>query len=94
MEELEKGPKELKPHRRNNTMNKPVPSELSGTEPSTKEYTWVGLCSGGLHDWSSMGGKALGSVKVLCLSVGECQTQELIVGGLLSTGREEWIGEL
>ena len=37
MEELQKGLKELKPHRRNNIMNKPVP-ELSGSKPLTKEY--------------------------------------------------------
>jgi hypothetical protein len=43
MEELEKGPKELKglePHRRNNNMNQPVPPELPETKPLTKEYTW------------------------------------------------------
>ena len=43
MEELEKGPKELKgvqPHRRNNDMSHPVPPELPGTKSPTKEYTW------------------------------------------------------
>ena len=42
MEELEKGPKELKgsePHRRINNMNQPVPPELPGTKPPTKVYT-------------------------------------------------------
>jgi hypothetical protein len=34
-----------------------------------------------------MGGEALGSVKVLCPSVGECQDQEAGVGGLVSRGR-------
>jgi hypothetical protein len=43
MEELEKGPKELKglqPHRRKNNMKQPVPPELLGTKPPTNEYTW------------------------------------------------------
>jgi hypothetical protein len=38
-----KGPKKLKelaPHRRNNNMKQPVLSELPGTKPLTKEYTW------------------------------------------------------
>jgi hypothetical protein len=30
------------------------------------------ICSRGWPSWSSMGGKALGPVKVLCSSVGEC----------------------
>jgi hypothetical protein len=34
-----------------------------------------------------MGGEALGPVKVLCPSVGECQGQEAGVGGLGSRGR-------
>jgi hypothetical protein len=39
------------------------------------------ICSRGLPSWSSMGGEALGLVKVLCPSVGECQDQEW-----------EWVG--
>jgi hypothetical protein len=41
MEELEKSPEMLKgfeAHRRNNNMNQPVPPELPGTKPPTKEY--------------------------------------------------------
>ena len=34
-------------------------------------------------------GEALGSVKALCPSVGECQGQELGVGGLVRGGRRE-----
>jgi hypothetical protein len=34
-----------------------------------------------------MGGEALGSVKVLCPSIGECQGQEAGVGGLVGSGR-------
>jgi hypothetical protein len=49
MEELEKGPKELKglqPHRKNNTINQPDPA---GTKPPTKEYTCSSshICSRG-----------------------------------------------
>jgi hypothetical protein len=46
IEELEKGPKELKglqPHRKNNNINQPDPPELPGTKPPTKEYTWLQL---------------------------------------------------
>jgi hypothetical protein len=34
-----------------------------------------------------MGGEALGPVKVLCTSVGECHSQEAGAGGLGSRGR-------
>jgi hypothetical protein len=34
-----------------------------------------------------MRGEALGPVKVLCPSIGECQDQEVGVGGLVSSGR-------
>jgi hypothetical protein len=34
-----------------------------------------------------MGGEALGLVKVLCPSVGECQGQEVGMSGLVSRGR-------
>jgi hypothetical protein len=36
-----------------------------------------------------MGEEALGPVKALCSSVGECQGQEAGVGGLVSRGRGE-----
>ena len=36
-----------------------------------------------------MGGEVLGPVKALCPSIGECQGQEVGVGGLGSRGREE-----
>jgi hypothetical protein len=44
-------------------------------------------CSRGWLSRSSMGGEALGSVKVLCPSIGECQDKEEVVGGLVSRGR-------
>jgi hypothetical protein len=34
-----------------------------------------------------MGGEALGPVKVLCPSIGDCQGQEAGVGGLVIRGR-------
>ena len=40
-----------------------------------------------------MGGEALGPVKVLCPSIGECQGQEAGVGGLGSRERGEGIGD-
>jgi hypothetical protein len=36
-----------------------------------------------------MGEEALGPVKVLCLSIGECQGQEVGVGGLVSKGKRQ-----
>jgi hypothetical protein len=39
-----------------------------------------------------MGGEALGPVKALCPSVGECHGQEAEVGGLESRGSGEGIG--
>jgi hypothetical protein len=40
-----------------------------------------------------MGEEALGPVKVLCPSIGECQGQEVGVGGLGRRGRGEGIGD-
>ena len=40
-----------------------------------------------------MVGEALGPVKALCPSVGECQGQEAGVGGLVSRGRGKGKGE-
>jgi hypothetical protein len=39
--------------------------------------------------WSFMGGEALGPVKVLCPSIGECPGQKAGVGGLVSRGGGE-----
>jgi hypothetical protein len=40
----------------------------------------------------SMGGETLGLVRALCPSVGECQGQEMGVGGVVSRGSREEIG--
>ena len=42
---------------------------------------------------SSIGGEALGPVKVLCPSVGECQGQEVDMGGVGKRGRGKRIGD-
>ena len=39
-----------------------------------------------------MGGEALGLLKALCPSVGECEGQEAGVGGLVSRGMGEGLG--
>jgi hypothetical protein len=41
-----------------------------------------------------VGGEALGPLKVICPSIGECQGQEVEVGRLVSRGRSERIGDL
>ena len=41
-----------------------------------------------------MGRETLGPVKALCTSVGECQSQEVEVGELMSKGRGEERGTL
>jgi hypothetical protein len=40
-----------------------------------------------------MGGEALGPVKALCTIVGGCQGQEAGMGGLMSRGRGDMMGE-
>jgi hypothetical protein len=50
------------------------------------------MCSRGWPSQSSMGEEALGLVKVLCPSIGECQGQEAEMGGLVSRGRGQGIG--
>jgi hypothetical protein len=39
-----------------------------------------------------VGEEALGLAKILCPSIGECQDQEVGVGGLRSRGRGEGLG--
>jgi hypothetical protein len=42
--------------------------------------------------WTWMEGEALGPMKALCPSIGECQSQEAGVGGLGNRGKEDGIG--
>ena len=51
------------------------------------------ICSRRWPTWSSMGGEALGLVKVLCPSIGECQGQEVGVGGLVRMERGDRGGD-
>jgi hypothetical protein len=103
MEELEKAQKEqkgLQTHRKNNNMNQPEPPELPGTKVPIKENTWGEGTHGSSHICSResphqklMGGEALGPVKALCSSVGECQDREAGGGGLVSRGRGDGIAD-
>ena len=70
-------------------MNYLVTPELPGTKPPIKgthggTHGSSCICSRGWPSWSSMGGDAIGLVKVLCSSIGECQGQEAGVGELVS----------
>jgi hypothetical protein len=40
------------------------------------------ICSRGWPSWPLVGGEALGRVKIICPSTGDCQGQESEVGGL------------
>ena len=78
-------------------MNQPVPlssQELNHQPKKTLGGTYGSscICSRGWPNLSSVGGEAFGPVKVLCPSIGECQGQELGVGGLVSRGRGEGKG--
>jgi hypothetical protein len=88
MKELVKGPKELKGYPQSSQgLNHQPKSIHGGTHgPSC-------ICSRGWPSRSSVGGEALGPMKVLCPRVGECQGQKEGVGGLVSRGREEGIGD-
>jgi hypothetical protein len=60
---------------------------IARAAPHSENHGSSCICSRGWSSGSSMGGEALGPVKVLCPSVGECQDQEAGVGGLISRGR-------
>jgi hypothetical protein len=49
-------------------------------------------CSRGWPCWSSVGEEALGPVKVLCPSIGECQDRKVRVDGLMNRGKGKQIG--
>ena len=59
------------------------------TTPRTRVSSCI--CSRGWPIRPSMGGEAFGLVKIICPSTGECQGQEVGVGGL-GTGQGEGIG--
>jgi hypothetical protein len=68
--------------------------ELTST-PHPQNCVSSCICSRGWPSRPSMGGEALGLLKIICPSTGDCQGQEAGVGGLGSTawGREEGIGD-
>jgi hypothetical protein len=87
MKELEKVPKELKgyeaPIGRTSIQINQYPQSSLELKPPIKENTYNGgtrgsscTCSIRWPSQSSMGGEVLGTVKVLCTSIGECQDQE------------------
>jgi hypothetical protein len=49
------------------------------------------ICNRGGPSQPSMGGEAIGLVKILCPSIGKCQGQEAGVGRLGSMGRGEGV---
>jgi hypothetical protein len=51
------------------------------------------ICSRGWPSWPSMGGEALGPMKILYPSIGKCQAQEAGVGGLWSRAGGGGIGD-
>jgi hypothetical protein len=79
-------------------MNYPVTPELPWTKPQKKTHGGICvsscICRKGWPSWSLIGGEALGLVKLLCTSIGECLGQEAGVGGLGNKGRENRIGDL
>jgi hypothetical protein len=85
MKELEKVPKELKYEQQYELISilppPPPPSCVSSC-----------ICSRGWPSWPSMGGEALGFVKIICPSTGEYLSQEAGVGGLGSRARGGYRG--
>ena len=92
VKELEKGPNELKelpiqyPQRSQGLKHEPK-STHGGTHGSSC------ICSRGWLCWTSKGGEALGPEKARCPSIGECQDRDLGVGGLMSRGRGDGLGD-
>jgi hypothetical protein len=78
MEELEKVPKELKGSA---TLEEEQQYELTST-PRARASSCI--CSRRWPSRPSLGREALGLVKIICPSTGECQGQEEGVGGFWS----------
>jgi hypothetical protein len=102
MEELEKGTNELKELTapQDEQQYEPTSTPQNGQGLNHQQNSTHGgthdsscTCSRGWPFQTWMGGEALGPVKAWCPSVGECQDREAKVGGLLSRGRGDGIGE-
>ena len=87
MKELEKVPKELK------GFAAPWGEQQYKLTSTPRARISRHIRSRGWPSWLSMGREVLDLAKILCLSEGECQGQEVGVGGLGSRGRWEDIGE-
>jgi hypothetical protein len=101
MKELDKVPKELKgfagPYEEQHYELTITPQSSLGLNHQPKKTHGMTrgsncICSRGWPSRSLMGGEALGPVKVLCPSIGDCQGQEAGLGGLVSKGSVEEIG--
>jgi hypothetical protein len=62
--------------------------ELTSTSPPSQSCVSSCICSRGWPSQPSMGGEALGIANFICPTTGECQGQEVGVGGL----RSRWGG--
>jgi hypothetical protein len=82
MVDLEKVPKELKV---SESLKEDQQYELTSTPQNCVSSC---ICSRGWPSRPSIGGEALGLVKIICPSTGEFQDQEVGVGGLWSRGGE------
>jgi hypothetical protein len=75
----------------------PAPSSLGLNHQPKKTHGGTHgsrcICSRGWPSRSSMGGEAIGPVKVLCPSIGDFQDQEAGIGGLGSRGMGKGIGD-
>jgi hypothetical protein len=99
MEELEKGPKELKgfaapweeqQYEPTSTLPPSQSSQGLNHQPKSTHGVTQGssfMCSRGWPCGTSMRGDALGPVKALCPSLGECQDRKIGEGGLVIRGR-------
>jgi hypothetical protein len=81
MKDLEKVPKKLK---WSATLEEEQQYELTSIP---RAYIFSCICSRGWSSRPSVGGEALGPAKIICPSTGECQGQEVGVGGWGSRGK-------
>jgi hypothetical protein len=87
VKELERVPKKLKGYA---ALLEEKQHELTSTP---RVYVSRCICSRECPSWPSIGGEALGLVKILYPSIVCCQCQEVGVGGLRSRESREGIGE-
>jgi hypothetical protein len=86
MEDLEKVPKELKGSA---TLSVEQQYELTSTPGACISSC---ICRRKWPSWPSLGGEALSLAKIICPSTGECQGQEVGVGGLGSRAGGGYMG--